>query len=321
MAASLLQPNELVAVELRQLRGSDLENLLAEQAALWSDELQWDFGSSKETLLRFIDGKNLQGFALLRRGLPIGYSYFIHDDHKAMVGDLFITRSERHQQTETMLLLRTLRAAAVYPGVRRIEGQLLTLAGDLPAEAVYGEKLQRFERVLMLADASPPRDVPPGARSFDFRTWTHQDLDRTADLIYFAYQGHVDSLLNDQYRSLAGARRFLFNSTQHPGCGAFFPAGARAATDPLTGEMAGVCLGSQVKEKVGHITQLCVAPRYQRQGAGRDLLRQSLNACWRHGCEAVSLTVTCSNRAAVELYESVGFRVHRQFLAFVWEIC
>ena len=58
--------------------------------------------------------------------------------------------------------------------------------------------------------------------------WSDHYQDAAAQLIAAAYTGHVDSRINDQYRSAAGARRFLYNIVQYPGCGAFYrPASLR----------------------------------------------------------------------------------------------
>jgi ribosomal protein S18 acetylase RimI-like enzyme len=166
---------------------------------------------------------------------------------------------------------------------------------------------------LEAADSDASFDLP------GYRAWNDRDLEPTAELIFRAYQGHVDASINDQYRSVIGARRFLFNSTQHPGCGLFFRKAARAAVDRASGTVVGACLGSLVQRKVGHVTQLCVDPRFRRRGLGERILLESLDAYRTQGCEAVSLTVTASNRGAIELYERVGFRTRRRFSAFVWE--
>jgi ribosomal protein S18 acetylase RimI-like enzyme len=52
---------------------------------------------------------------------------------------------------------------------------------------------------------------------------------------------------------------------------------------------------------------------------GYELLRQSLAALRAAGCRRTSLTVTASNRDAIELYEGVGFTTIRKFSAYVWE--
>ncbi len=319
MAASPVHTSELAVGDLREFPPDVLETLLAEQAAFWDEELRWDFSASKDILLRFISLRNLYGFVLLKDSVPIGYSYFIHESHKALLGDLFVLAAHRKLDAEQILLKHTLRAAAVFPGVRRIEGQLLALSGELPDTSVYGRKVQIFPRNFMIAEQLEPADSAACSTALGYRPWTDCDLEPTAELICRAYQGHVDASINDQYRSVIGARRFLFNSTQHPGCGLFFRKAARAADHRLTGAIAGVCLGSLVQPTVGHITQLCVDPGFRRLGLGAQILSQSLDAYRTQGCEAVSLTVTASNRGAIRLYESAGFRTHRRFSAFVWE--
>jgi ribosomal protein S18 acetylase RimI-like enzyme len=319
MASSPVPSSGLTVGDLREFRSDVLESLLVEQALYWEKHLRWDFSASKDILLRYINLRNLYGFVLLRDAVPIGYSYFIHENRKALLGDLFISEAHREPSAESMLLSHTLRAAAVFPGVRRIEGQLLTLSGEPPELNVYGHPVRLFLRNFMMLEGLPASRSPTKSVGLMYRGWTDRDLDKTSGLIHRAYQGHVDSLINDQYRSAMGARRFLFNSTQHPGCGLFYRKAARAAFDRVANTACGVCLGSLVLPKVGHITQLCVDPRFRRSGVGRELLGQALDAYREHGCEAVSLTVTASNQQAIELYERIGFQVHKRFPAFVWE--
>jgi hypothetical protein len=76
-------------------------------------------------------------------------------------------------------------------------------------------------------------------RAISIDRWSDQHQDATAHLIAAAYQGHVDSSINDQYRTvIAGARRFLHNIVQYPGCGAFFRPASFAAFEPSRGRSA-----------------------------------------------------------------------------------
>ena len=59
--------------------------------------------------------------------------------------------------------------------------------------------------------------------------WSDHYQDAAAQLIAAAYTGHVDSRINDQYRTSGGARRFLYNIVQYPGCGAFYRPASFAA--------------------------------------------------------------------------------------------
>jgi ribosomal protein S18 acetylase RimI-like enzyme len=149
--------------------------------------------------------------------------------------------------------------------------------------------------------------------------WTERKQDEAAGLIALAYQGHVDSEINDQYRSPAGARRFLLNIVQYPGCGSFFQPASCLAIDTRTHHLCGISLASLVADDVGHITQICVSKSVRGEGVGYELLRRSLQALARHGCRKASLTVTAANTEAIRLYERVGFQTHREFAACVWE--
>jgi ribosomal protein S18 acetylase RimI-like enzyme len=149
--------------------------------------------------------------------------------------------------------------------------------------------------------------------------WSDHYTDAAAQLISAAYHGHVDSRINDQYRSAAGARRFLYNIVQYPGCGSFYRPASYAAFEAATGRLCGVSLASLVAEECGHITQICVSPTVRGTGVGHELLRQSLTTLRDMGCRSASLTVTSSNDDAVSLYERVGFRTVRRFSAYVWE--
>ena len=182
-------------------------------------------------------------------------------------------REARTAEVENQLLERSLgglRAA----GVRRIESQLI-LADNLQQTAVAGAPyLTAFERNFMRLDFSGRLPEGRPRRAVHIERWSEQYLDGAAQLIALAYTGHVDSRINDQYCSAAGARRFLFNIVQYPGCGAFHKPASFAAFDAATGRMCGVCLASIVAPRCGHITQVCVSP--WARGARSELLRHSL---------------------------------------------
>jgi ribosomal protein S18 acetylase RimI-like enzyme len=143
-------------------------------------------------------------------------------------------------------------------------------------------------------------------------------MDEAAALIARVYEGHVDSEINDQYHSARGARRFLQNIVQYPGCG-HFAAGCSWLAVDCHGEVQGLCLSSSVAEHTGHIAQICLAPELQGRGAGYELLRRGMASLAASGSREVSLTATASNAHAIRLYEHFHFRAVYQFEALVWE--
>jgi ribosomal protein S18 acetylase RimI-like enzyme len=149
--------------------------------------------------------------------------------------------------------------------------------------------------------------------------WSDHYQDAAAQSLAAAYVGHIDSRINDQYRSPAGARRFLYNITQSPGCGVFFRPASYVALEAVSGRLCGISLASLVAPGCGHITQICVTRPVRGTGIGHALLRRSLITLREAGCRSASLTVTAANEDAVALYERVGFRTVKRFPAYVWE--
>ncbi len=306
-------------VDLRELRGNDLSAVLEEQTRFWRERFLLDFALSAKTIHRFLDMRNLPGYALAWSGRPVGYSYCVHEASKTLIGEFYVLEDFRDAGAESRLLESTLMSAAMFPGVRRIEGQLLALERLPDARAVFGRPLAVYPRRFMLREdrGHPlPAAAPCAAR---FSRWSDYYVDSAAELVAAAYAGHVDSAVNDQYRTFTGSRRFLLNLIQHPGCGRFLRRAAVVAGNVRSLKLNGLCLGSLVAADVGHITQLCVDPAMRGQGLGRELLRRSLSAFRDAGSRAVSLTVTAANHEAVRLYERAGFRTIREFPAFVWE--
>jgi hypothetical protein len=89
----LSRPHELV--DLRRLTARDLEPLLEEETAAWRDELEWDFDKSAGLVRRFVDLRALNGSAIVEDGEVSGYVYYVLEDNKALIGDLYVRRAWR----------------------------------------------------------------------------------------------------------------------------------------------------------------------------------------------------------------------------------
>ena len=308
-------------VELRHLRGGDLDMLLDEETQVWRDTLDWDFRGSAGLVRRFLEMQALNGYALLINGYPVGYCYYVAEERKGLIGDLYVMKDYLNVENEERLLSTVVEGLMKTQYIRRIESQLMMLrtgaAMDLPERRFLRTHLRNFmeissEAVGRLRETHPKQPVW-------FDSWSERKQDEAAALIAAAYRGHVDSEINDQYRSPAGARRFLMNIVQYPGCGAFFQPASYIAMDPGTGRLSGICLASFVHADVGHVTQVCVVPSARGTSVGYELIRRCLESLVRHGCKKVTLTVTAANTEAIALYERMGFHKTRNFSAHVWD--
>jgi ribosomal protein S18 acetylase RimI-like enzyme len=177
-----------------------------------------------------------------------------------------------------------------------------------------------WERNFMLAPLRGVHEFPPARFPLEIHleNWSSHFLDAAAGLVEECYRGHVDSVINDQYHTAAGARRFLQNIIQFPGCGRFAPECSWVALD-AAGRVRGIAAATVVAPGTGHIAQVCVGPELRSIGLGYELMRRSMLSLAAGDCFEVSLTVTAENANAVQLYLRLGFRVIHQFDALVWE--
>jgi len=307
-------------VDLRQLSARDLQLLLAEETAGWASMLDWDFSKSAELVRRFVDLHALSGHALVEHGETVGYMYYVLEEYKALVGDLYVRLDRRNLRYEDYLLDFGLGSIRKQPQISRVESQILMLDFVPTRELPYSQYASAYERNYMRCDLATADLRQPALRAaISIEGWSDQFHDAAAQVIADAYAGHVDGRINDQYRSAPGARRFLYNIVQFPGCGTFFRPASFAAIESPGGRLCGVSLASLISPECGHITQICISPSVQGKGAGHELLRRSLAAMKDVGCRGCSLTVTAINRDAVALYEKVGFRTIRRFSAYAWD--
>ena len=323
MAALPESPNDRL-VDLRNISGGDLRGILQEEVAAWRKALDWDLQPAADLVRRFVDMQALNGFALFEGERVVGYSYYVQDARKGLLGDLYVLEAHRTPEREFALLEATLEALWRFPGVHRVEAQLLLLRSGLlsPRDVrrmPFANRFRPFARRFMEMPAARAQELPDRAPAgVTVVPWTPAKQDEAGRLVAAAYRGHIDSDINNQYRSPDGARRFLNNIIQYPGCGTFFAPAACAATD-VRGALCGVSLASMIAAETGHITQICVAPPQQNSGVGYAMLRRSLQALAANGCRRVSLTVTSGNTGAIRLYERMGFVDRREFSALIWE--
>jgi len=308
------------AVDLRHVNAADVEGLLAEETEAWHTELDWDFEKSADLVRRFVGMRALNGTALIEDGAVTGYLYYVLEDGKGLIGDLYVRRAQRTVDRENRLLAAALEEIIASRYIRRIESQLMMLqfaaCRPVPESRYLGAYERNFMRVEMRQADLGDGEV---RRPMYLDKWSEHYSGAAAALIAEAYEGHVDSRINDQYRSQAGARRFLSNIVQYPGCGAFFRPASYVAFDAVTHRLCGISLASLVGPESGHITQICVSRAARGTGIGHALMRQSLITLRDLGCKSVSLTVTAANTSAARLYEQMGFATVRRFSAYVWE--
>ena len=141
-------------VDLRQLSSWQLDPLLAEEALQWREELRWDYRASTELIKKFIDARSLTGSAILENGRPVGYAFYVLEDHKGLVGGLFVSPRFSQQELSQRLLTDTLTTLSGIPKLERVEAQLIPFGYQLdPVLSEYGFRL--YMRQFMIAPLAP----------------------------------------------------------------------------------------------------------------------------------------------------------------------
>src|SRR5712692_4956638 len=121
-------------VDLRKLSSAHLETLLEEETGEWNETLDWDFRKSADLVRRFVDLRALGGCALVEAGEAVGYSYFVLEEQKGLIGDLYVRPMYRTVENENRLLYAVLEGLVTGSQVRRIESQPMMILPD-PARA------------------------------------------------------------------------------------------------------------------------------------------------------------------------------------------
>jgi ribosomal protein S18 acetylase RimI-like enzyme len=315
-------------LDLRHFTSADLRPLLEDEVAMWGRVLSWDYATSAEMILRYMDAKILPGYAAIERGSIFGYSFFVYEQSKGVIGDLFVrdnvrdvARGPERHEVEERLLTHVIETLQQSPGIHRVEAQLLAHHTGEVARPFLQQGFSRHPRVFMNFEIG--KHTPAMQRllpvEFEIRPWSEQEYHSAAALITAAYRGHVDSEINDQYRTLTGSLRFLNNIVRFPGCGTFDAPSSFVVFQRRTHVLAGLILCSLVRPDVGHITQVCVLPEFRSAGLGEALLAASTRNLRGRGFRFISLTVTEANDRAIALYKRIGFETARVFDAFVWE--
>jgi len=310
-------------LDLRHFSAAQLRPLLEDEARRWEQRLRWDYTGSTELLLEYLDARVLPGFVATDGKRVAGYTFGVLEGAKAVIGDAYAfgETEEIHNPLCDKMLHHLIEMLQATPGVDRIEAQLLMFPAGALTEPFLSRGFRGYPRLFMVGDVSMQAEpvtakLPAGLR---LEAWRPSFYDAAAELIHRCYAGHMDSNINDQYRSVHGSLRFLHNIIRFPGCGTFDAANSWVLCDARTQQPQALLLSSVVRGDVGHVTQVCVTPALRGLGLGRALMQQAANEFARRGGAALSLTVTESNVEARKLYEELGFKTMHRFDAMVWD--
>src|SRR6202041_2136708 len=154
----------LEILDLRHFSARQLRSLLETESRLWQERLRWNYQSSTELLLQYLDSRILPGFVALDRGRICGFTFCVYEGQKAVVGDAFAVGNDTAQmlQTTQTLLHQLLQLLQHSPGIQRIESQLLLYDAGSINEAFLAAGFSMYPRLFMEYDLD---NTSPQARN------------------------------------------------------------------------------------------------------------------------------------------------------------
>lgn len=307
-------------VALEDVSLESIEELLVEETERYRDWYRWDFSGTAQLVRQLVGGHQLSGVALVAEGRTVGYSYIVVEEHKALIGDVYVCEAWASPATERLLMASTVELVRRYGQVKRLESQPMML------RYTYSHpRAERFERMFLEVDLEkvvwPEQLEAP--KHFRLEGWNWRHEEDVAQLLARAYQGHMDANINDQYRSPSRARVYLSNMIRYPACGGFRAEASFLVSDRRDGRLVGAVLSSVsdgLDVKVGHVAQLCVDPQVRREGVGRLLMLAALAKFGEMECDSSTLTVTSANTGALRLYQELGYAERTRLAAYVWPV-
>lgn len=309
-------------IDIRHFSAEDFGPLLESESRAWYDRLRWDYAPSIRLIAGCLADKRLSGYAILSEGQLKGYSFFLYEGEKGMIGDLFVDAGSETRPNAVALLEHVIETLKATPGVERVEAQLPHFILDDVEDCFRQRGFDTYLRRFMAANLNG-RHTRLGTAEFDrqfsIEPWQRKHDDAAARLLFHAYRSHVDASINDQYHSVSGTAHLIENIIHLKGCGENLPQASFVAIHRATHKLAGILALTAVREATAHIPQIAVDTEFQNHGAGVALMEASLAEAKKLGMREVTLTVTDVNAGAVRFYERLGFDTFHTFGAFVWQ--
>ena len=294
-----------------------LAELMDEEERAWMADLAWDFTPIRQILASHLAQKLLPGYAAVAANRAIGYTYFLVHRRKGIIGTVYATPGKDAQAIADELLSLAVNSLKGSEGLRRMEAQIIPFHSLNLTAGFTRNGFQYHPRYYLEIDLS---SYPWGIQHSPqerIAAWDSAYIPHMAELTMASYRNQIDAVICEDYGSQAGCESYLRSLVENPGCGVFELEASFVAINSR-GLPCGFVISSRISGSAGMIPQIAVSPSHQSRGLGKSLMDRALCHFKSRGFRTVSLTVTKRNRRAFEWYQRVGFKIRKEFGAFVW---
>ena len=311
--------SDSIYIPISQLHADTLRPLMEEEGKAWMSDLRWDYSPIHRILDSFIRQKLLPGYAaLVNQTQAIAYTYFLVNQSKGTIGALYASKMPQSPQAVEELLSLTIACLKESSKIKRIEAQLMPFNGQDLAPSFMHQGFYFLPRFFLSLDLTRFRAKHFQAPPESIRPWDSVFIERAAKMTLLSYKNQPDAEICEDYRTHAGCEGYLRSLIQNPGCGVFMPEASFMVLDDA-GSPCGYIICCYISDRTGMIPQISVHPSHQGQGVGATLMHRCLEQLRTMGFRSVSLTVTQKNQRAYNWYQRLGFKIRKEFGAYVWE--
>jgi ribosomal protein S18 acetylase RimI-like enzyme/transcription antitermination factor NusG len=298
--------------------------LMEEESRKWMSDLGWDYSPIRNILVSFIRQKLLPGYVAVDNGNnAIGYSYFLVNQAKGIIGAIYVSRKAdaphaAAQETVEKLVSLTISCLKDSPVIQRIEAQIMPF-NNLSLTAVFTQQgFACYQRYYMEIELHSRRRKIAAPSFGTIIPWNSAYMERVGEMTFLSYQDQTDAEICEDYRTGTGCEGYVRSLVENPGCGVFMPESSFMALDEH-GMLCGYVISCRISSETGMIPQIAIHPAYQSHGLGNTLMNHALHHLGKRHFHSVSLTVTKKNPRAFDWYQRLGFKIRKEFGAYVWQ--
>jgi ribosomal protein S18 acetylase RimI-like enzyme len=304
---------------IKHLDAAHLLPLMEEEEKEWLSDLGWDYSPIRNILASFVRQKLLPGYvAVINEKDAVGYTYFLVNQAKGIIGALYVARMNNAQTIAKELLTNAISCLKDYSNINRIEAQIITF-NDLDLASTFTQNgFAYYPRYYMDLDLNYYNGEADSSIQENILPWNSAYLERAGEMTFSSYRGQVDAEICEDYCSQAGCTGYLRSLVENPGCGIFMPETSFLALDEQ-GDPCGYVICCRISNGFAMIPQIAIHPSCQGLGLGNALIHRCLQQLRIMGFHGLSLTVTQQNQRAYDWYRRLGFKIRKSFGGFRWQ--
>jgi ribosomal protein S18 acetylase RimI-like enzyme len=295
-----------------------LQPLMEDEERMWRADLDWDYTPIRQVLVAFIKQKLLPGYVAIADRKALGYTYFLINQSKGIIGALYAMNTAHSQEAVDELLALSISSLKDAQNTKRVEAQIIPFHHLNIASAFTRNGFSHYRRYYLDLDLGNHRERAELLSAVKIIPWDATYLARTAEMTLRSYANQVDAEICEDYCTRTGCESYLRSLVETPGCGIFIPEASFIGLG-AQGNPCGFVFCCCISNRAAIIPQVAVHPLYQGMRLGNTLMNRAFAQLKALGFRTVSLTVTKENLRAFEWYQHLGFKMHKEFGAYVWQ--